>query len=60
MEEFFAEQSGKAERYDELERNCTDRIELSPNAGCWDLNWCWGYRSLSGIGPRLKESYEDY
>ena len=34
MEEFFAEQSGKAERYDELERICTDRIELSPNAGC--------------------------
>ena len=29
--EFFAEQSGKAERYDELERICTETIELSPN-----------------------------
>ena len=31
VEEFFAEQSGKAERYDELERICTEVIELSPN-----------------------------
>ena len=30
VEEFFAEQSGKAERYDDLERICTERIELSP------------------------------
>lgn len=28
VEEFFAEQSGKAERYDELERRCTETIEL--------------------------------
>ena len=28
VEEFFAEQSGKAERYDELERRCTEAIEL--------------------------------
>lgn len=31
VEEFFAEQSGKAERYDDLERTCTEAIELSPN-----------------------------
>ena len=38
VEEFFAEQSGKAERYDELERTCTERIELSPNGPVVALN----------------------
>ena len=38
VEEFFAEQSGKAERYDERERICTDRIELSPNGPVMALN----------------------
>ena len=38
VEEFFAEQSGKAERYDERERICTDRIELSPNGPVVALN----------------------
>ncbi len=38
VEEFFAEQSGKAERYDERERVCTDRIELSPNGSVMVLN----------------------
>lgn len=38
MEEFFAEQSGKAERYDERERVCTDCIELSPNGPVMALN----------------------
>ena len=38
MEEFFAEQSGKAERYDERERVCTDCIELSPNGPVRALN----------------------
>ena len=38
VEEFFAEQSGKAERYDELERICTERIELSPNGPVVALN----------------------
>ena len=36
--EFFAEQSGKAERYDELERICTETIELSPNGQVVALN----------------------
>lgn len=36
--EFFAEQSGEAERYDDLERICTDRIELSPNGPIVALN----------------------
>ena len=38
VEEFFAEQSGKAERYDDLERICTERIELSPNGPVVALN----------------------
>ena len=38
VEEFFAEQSGKAERYDDLERTCTERIELSPNGPVVALN----------------------
>ena len=38
VEEFFAEQSGKAERYDELERICTEAIELSPNGSVVALN----------------------
>ena len=38
IEEFFAEQSGKAERYDELERTCTEAIELSPNGPVVALN----------------------
>ena len=38
VEEFFAEQSGKTERYDERERICTDRIELSPNGPVMALN----------------------
>ena len=38
VEEFFAEQSGKAERYDELERTCTEMIELSPNGSVVALN----------------------
>ena len=38
VEEFFAEQSGKAERYDELERICTESIELSPNGPVVALN----------------------
>ena len=48
VEEFFAEQSGrstfgrlqgkKAERYDELERTCTEAIELSPNGSVVALN----------------------
>ena len=38
VEEFFAEQSGKAERYDKGERICTDRIELSPNGPVMALN----------------------
>lgn len=38
VEEFFAEQSGKAERYDDLERICTERIELSPNGPIVALN----------------------
>ena len=38
VEEFFAEQSGKAERYDDLERICTERIELSPNGSVVALN----------------------
>lgn len=38
VEEFFAEQSGKAERYDELERTCTEAIELSPNGPVVALN----------------------
>ena len=38
VEEFFAEQSGKAERYDELERICTEAIELSPNGPVVALN----------------------
>ena len=38
VEEFFAEQSGKAERYDERERICTERIELSPNGPVVALN----------------------
>ena len=38
VEEFFAEQSGKAERYDERECICTDRIELSPNGPVMALN----------------------
>ena len=38
VEEFFAEQSGKAERYDEREQVCTDRIELSPNGPVMALN----------------------
>ena len=38
VEEFFAEQSGKAERYDELERTCTEMIELSPNGPVVALN----------------------
>ncbi len=38
VEEFFAEQSGKAERYDELERICTEAIELSPNGPVAALN----------------------
>ena len=38
VEEFFAEQSGKAEGYDERERVCTDRIELSPNGPVMALN----------------------
>ncbi len=38
VEEFFEEQSGKAERYDERERICTDRIELSPNGPVMALN----------------------
>jgi cupin fold WbuC family metalloprotein len=29
--EFFAEQSGEAERYDELERICTDSFVIEPN-----------------------------
>lgn len=36
--EFFAVQSGKAERYDELERICTETIELSPNGQVVALN----------------------
>ena len=38
VEEFFAEQSGKAEHYDDLERICTERIELSPNGPVVALN----------------------
>ena len=38
VEEFFAEQSSKAERYDELERICTEAIELSPNGPVVALN----------------------
>ena len=38
VEEFFAEQSGKAERYDELERRCTEAIELSPGGPVVALN----------------------
>ena len=38
VEEFFAEQSGKAERYDDLERTCTETIELSPNGPVVALN----------------------
>ena len=38
VEEFFAEQSCKAERYDERERICIDRIELSPNGPVMALN----------------------
>ena len=38
VEEFFAEQSGKAERYDDLGRICTERIELSPNGPVVALN----------------------
>ena len=38
VEEFFAEQSGKAERYDERGQICTDRIELSPNGPVMALN----------------------
>jgi cupin fold WbuC family metalloprotein len=38
VEEFFAEQSGKAERYDDLERICTERIELSPGGPIVALN----------------------
>lgn len=48
MEEFFAEQSGKAECSDELERICMDRIELSPNAGCRNLNWVLGVSVVIG------------
>ena len=25
--------------------------------GYRDLNWCWGYRSLSGIGPIVQHGY---
>ncbi len=38
VEEFFAVQSGKAERYDDLERTCIERIELSPNGPVVALN----------------------
>ena len=38
VEEFFGEQCGKAERYDERKRICTDRIELSPNGPVMALN----------------------
>ena len=38
VEEFFAEQSGKAERSDVRERICTDRIELSSNGPVMALN----------------------
>ncbi len=38
VEEFFAEQSGKDERYDELERRCTESIELSPGGPVVALN----------------------
>lgn len=36
--EFFAEQSSEAERYDDLDRICTDRIELSPSGPIVALN----------------------
>ncbi len=42
VEEFFAEQSGKAERYDELERRCTEAIELSPGGPVVALNIPFG------------------
>ncbi len=38
VEEFFVEQRGKAERYDERERICTDRIDVSPNGPVMALN----------------------
>ena len=36
--EFFAKQSSEAERYDDLDRFCTDRIELSPSGPVVALN----------------------